>query len=161
MSTPASIDFLTLAPHDEGMSPFTALFESLHSAWIDELTERFPEPKPELGMPRRFSDLQPPVQGLAQVLRIEVEIEGRKGVVLLALSQAAIDAVGCSGPELWEALRGRAGREFQFRKIQPQLSEARAYADDAWTVKKVEGFSRLIWVPVSLDGAACFLGVGA
>lgn len=143
------------------MSPFTALFEALHSAWIDELTQRFPEPKPELGMPRRFADLLPPVAGLAEIVRIDVEIDGRRGVALLALSQAAIDCLGCPAQELWLALAQRAEREFQFRKIQPALSGAQLYRDDSWTAKKVEGFSRLIWVPVSLDGAACFLGVGA
>ena len=37
------------------MSPWTALLESLHSALIDEVTDRHPEPKPELGLPKRQS----------------------------------------------------------------------------------------------------------
>lgn len=142
-------------------SPFTALFESLHSAWIDELTERFPDPKPELGMPMRFSELAAPVAGLAQVVRVEVEIGGKKGVALLALSQKAMEKLGCSGAELWGALGERAQKEFAFRGIRPTLSKAGQYSGEDWTLGKPEGFSRLIWVPVSLDGSACFLGVGA
>jgi hypothetical protein len=142
-------------------SPFTALFESLHSAWIDELTERFPEPKPELGMPMRFSELKAPVTGLAQVVRVDVEIGGKKGVALLALSQEAASNLGCDSQSLWEALAARSQREFEFRKVQPILGQPQVFRDEGWATKKPEGFSRLIWVPVSLDGAACFLGVGA
>ena len=143
------------------MSPFTAFFESLHSAWIDELTERFPEPKPELGMPQKFSVLQAPSLEIAEVLRVEVDIDGRKGVVLLAVSKKAIHELNCGAGALWASIALRAVKEFQFRKIQPRLSEEALHLDANWTKKRIDGMSRLVWVPVSLGGAQCFLGVGA
>ena len=42
------------------MSPWTALLQSLHSALIDEVTDRHPEPKPELGFPKKQSQFQFP-----------------------------------------------------------------------------------------------------
>ncbi len=145
------------------MSPFTALFEGLHSAWIDELIERFPDPKPELGMPVRYSGLTPPLEpsALSCVLRADVELSERVGAVFLALTAEAEKKLGVGADALWTAMLTRAESEFARRSIQPKFLATESHFVNSWQKKAVKNMSRLVWVPVSLNGALCFLGLAA
>src|ERR1700722_15082723 len=66
------------------MNPWTGLFQSVHSALIDELTERHPEPKPELGMPVREASYRIPDPALSSILVCGVDLSEQRGVLLLA-----------------------------------------------------------------------------
>jgi len=147
------------------MSPWTALLESLHSALVDELTERHPEPKPELGMPSRHRELVLPAAGMAGALICEVGFtqEGGpdlRGFALFAADLECSAKLGADSRQLWQALIKRAGGEFAFRKIKPRLSDVK----DLKTAALPTGFptpTRVIWIPFKLNPGVCYLGVGA
>src|SRR4051794_38124098 len=117
------------------MSPWTALLESLHSAMIDELTERHPEPKPELGMPMRRAQFDTPAPSCDQILLSRTAFEdvalGGTGVALIAMSPEARKLLKLDEKKLWEALLRRAGGEFMHRKIKPRLEPAEVVAAGA------------------------------
>jgi hypothetical protein len=151
------------------MSPWTALLESLHSALIDELTERHPEPKPELGMPQRHKTLALPAPGKLSSVICEVTfvlaqpVAGSKetrGFALLAVDDACSAKLKLDARKLWDALIKRAGREFMFRGIQPRLGDVKELEGAAFPSGFAEP-TRVIWIPFKLGGAACYLGVGA
>lgn len=147
------------------MSPWTALLESLHSALVDELTERHPEPKPELGMPQRHRELQLPTPGLVGALICEVSFtqEGGpdiRGFALFAADPECSVKLKADSHKLWLALVKRAGGEFAFRGIKPRMSDAQELV----TAQLPAGFpvpSRVIWIPFKLNPGSCYLGVGA
>lgn len=147
------------------MSPWTALLESLHSALIDELTERHPEPKPELGMPQRHRQLALPAPGLQGALICEasfaLEAGGEtRGFALFAADAEAVLKLKLSSRKLWDALIKRAGREFMFRNIKPRLGDAKELP----SAELPPGFAtpaRVIWIPFKLNPGTCYLGVGA
>lgn len=152
------------------MSPWTALLESLHSALIDELTERHPEPKPELGMPQRHKQLAMPAPTALQVVICEVrfvlekpDAQGNpelRGFALLAADADCARKLKLDAEKLWEAILKRAGGEFMFRNIKPRLGSARALSEP----ELPSGFAeptRVIWIPFKLNPGTCYLGVGA
>jgi len=151
------------------MSPWTALLESLHSALIDELIERHPEPKPELGMPQRHRQLAMPAPGTLSAVICEVSFalaqptaasSEARGFALIAIDDACIKELKLDAAQLWNALLKRAGREFGFRGIQPRLGDLR----DLKSAALPPGFAepvRVIWIPFKLGAGACYLGVGA
>ena len=146
------------------MNPWTALLESLHSALVDELIERHPEPKPELGMPQRHRDLVLPAPGLQGALICDVGFTLEAGGETRGFALFAVDAEGAlklktDSRGLWRSLLGRAGREFVFRKIKPRLGEPK----DLNSAELPAGFavpSRVIWIPFKLNPGSCYLGVG-
>ena len=147
------------------MSPWTALLESLHSALIDELTERHPEPKPELGMPQRHRALAMPAADLPGALICEVsfalEAGGEtRGFALFAADPDCARKLKLDSRKLWDALIKRAGREFMFRNIKPRLGDIK----EIQSAELPPGFatpSRVIWIPFRLNPGVCYLGVGA
>ncbi len=158
------------------MNPWTALLESLHSALVDELTDRHPQPKPELGMPIRARDLSLPTQDLVGALLCEVTFAGgdegvstastsgsgdARGFALLALDSECSRKLTLTTPKLWDALVNRAGGEFMHRKIKPRFGVVHRAESGALTVPK--GWptpARVIWIPFKLLPGACYLGVG-
>src|SRR5579885_31142 len=104
------------------MNPWTGLFQSVHSALIDELTERHPEPKPELGMPVRETSYRVPDPALSSVLVGEVSLGDQRGVLLLASDPGFCKAVGFQAIEFWDAILKRAGAEFSRRELKPVLT---------------------------------------
>jgi hypothetical protein len=137
----------------------------LHSALIDELTERHPEPKPELGMPQRQRELALPVPGLTGALICEtsfaLEAGGEtRGFALFAADAEAASKLGLDSRALWEALIKRAGREFMFRGIKPRLGDVRVLEGPGLPA----GYAapgRVVWIPFKLNPGVCWLGVGA
>lgn len=151
------------------MSPWTALLESLHSALIDELIERHPEPKPELGMPQRHRHLAMPAPGALSAVICEVSFALAQpttassetcGFALIAVDEACAKNLKLDAPLVWNALIKRAGREFGFRGIQPRLGDLKVLKGPTLPA----GFSepaRVIWIPFKLGSGVCYLGVGA
>lgn len=146
------------------MSPWTALLESLHSAMIDELTERHPEPKPELGMPVRRSAFEAIGDACDQVLVSRAAFEdvalGGTGLAMLALSPEARTVLKLDEQKLWNALLKRAGGEFLHRKIKPKLEPAQVIAASAALPPGLAQPQRVIWIPFKLGSAQLRLGVG-
>ena len=142
------------------MSPWTAFLESLHSALIDELTERHPEPKPELGLPMRQNRFAMPSAEVEQLLLVEVAFAGSQGLALLASQQGFMKALELKPEKLWQAMLKRAGSEFARRQIQPKLSAIQELkATDTFPASTLQ-CARVIWIPVRVPGGQCFFGVG-
>ena len=142
------------------MSPWTAFLESLHSALIDEITERHPEPKPELGLPLRQNRFGIPSPDVERLLIIEVSFDAGKGIALLASQQGFIKALKLNSNELWQAMLKRAGSEFMRRQIQPRFSTLQDIAaTDTFPASTLQ-CARVIWIPIRLPGGQCFVGVG-
>jgi hypothetical protein len=149
------------------MNPWTALLESLHSALIDELIERHPEPKPELGMPIRQKIFAFPSADLATALVCDatfaLEAGGESaGFAILGADALCEKKLNLSTQGMWEALLKRAGREFDMRKIRPRVGSA-VELRNSGAVTLPRGFavpSRVVWVPFKLNPGICYLGVG-
>ena len=143
------------------MSPWTALLESLHSALIDELVERHPDPKPELGLPLRQNRFAIPSPEVEQILLVEVGFAASQGIAALASQKGFMKAVSLEPSLLWQAMLHRAKAEFSRRQIQPKLSSAQQLQATAAFPPSTLRCSRVIWIPVRVPGGQCFFGVGA
>lgn len=142
------------------MSPWTALLESLHSALIDEITDRHAEPKPELGLPLRQNRFALPSPDLDRMLLVGVAFDGSQGIALLASQEGFDKSIRLSQKELWQALLKRAGSEFARRNIVPKLTSLQeVHATDTFPAATVQ-CARVIWIPIRLPGGQCFFGVG-
>ncbi|MGK5090210.1 hypothetical protein WDW86_21890 [Bdellovibrionota bacterium FG-2] len=155
-----------MAPHPP--NSWTALLQALHSAMIDELVERHPEPKPELGLPARKNswEMPCPLDLGTEVLIVGVEIGEQRGMVSLVLSLTAQKKLGCTAHRLWEQLLGRAQVDFVRKGIQPQTGISQVFNYQGTQDTKIDlpsNFNeptRLIWTPFRLAGEAIFLGIG-
>jgi hypothetical protein len=169
------------------VSPWTAFLESLHSAWVDELNERLPGIKPELGMPIRQKVPAFPSAEVASTVICEVGFVREeasaavvtggsgesRGFAMLALDVDARKKLGLEPRAAWDALMRRAGGEFGFRKISPRIGtpqEAKTGAASggasggASILALPAGFvtpGRVIWIPFRLHPGVSYLGVGA
>ena len=142
------------------MSPWTAFLESLHSALIDEITDRHPEPKPELGLPLRQNRFAVPSSEVEQLLLVEVACGASTGIALLASQAGFMKAISLTSQDLWNAMVLRAGAEFSRRGIQPNFSAVQKFqATDAFPSSTLR-CARVIWIPIRLPGGQCFFGVG-
>jgi hypothetical protein len=143
------------------MSPWTALLESLHSALIDELVERHPEPKPELGLPLRKTQFALPDPSATAWVLCEVLIEDARGIVVIAMNSDCSRTLNLDAKTLWEAVLKRSGSEFSRRSIRPRVSQL---AEPKNTTPFPKGFpepTRMIWIPIRFPTGSCYLGVGA
>jgi hypothetical protein len=148
------------------MSPWTALLESLHSALIDEVTDRHPEPKPELGLPKRQSQFAFPSPEVSTVLWLEVSFATAtgpsRGATMLALQPGFLKDLKLKTPQqLWEAMLKRAGSEFARRQIQPVFAGLSELTPSAASPKELAALPRVVWIPIKLPGGDCYFGVAA
>ena len=141
------------------MSPWTALLESIHSALIDELTDRHPDPKPTLGMPTRSKRLDPP-PGVSEVLFVEAAFGPEsRGSVMLSFDAGFFEAISVSAEQFWGSILKRIGTELMRRNIKPTLSPPIMMKQ---TIQLPKGFpepSRVIWVPFEIPKGRCYLGL--
>lgn len=140
------------------MSPWTALLESLHSALIDELTERHPEPKPSLGLPSRHRELNQP-STTTDLMICEILFDESRGFAMVATEPGFSSSLKISPLELWETLLKRAGAEFMRRNIRPKVGNPRLVpAGEAVPAGYAEP-TRVIWIPLNIPSGKCFLGL--
>jgi hypothetical protein len=137
------------------MTPWTALLESLHSALIDELTERHPEPKPTLGMPIRQAKLSLPPSAQA-VLICEFSFDEARGFAMLAFEDGFMQALNILPEDLWQAILKRAGSEFMHRQIRPKTGQIQTFTD----LKGYIDPGRVVWIPFQIPAGTCYLGLG-
>jgi len=131
-------------------SPWNAFFEGCHSALIDETTERWPEPKPELALPQRHAQFQIPAQGLELLQAVEVHLANKRGTLFMAADSTL-------PKDLFKNILLRAAREFQFRGVLPSLSKPQPISEK---IAQSLPIQRLVWVPVRLSIGRLFLGLG-
>jgi hypothetical protein len=148
------------------MTPWTALLESLHSALIDELTERHPEPKPGLGVPLRQKEFAAPGPEIVHVLACQVSFDQGRGHAFLALDAKAAKILELNSQELWDSLIKRAGAEFSRRSIRPKLATpVHLMRSETLDTLPAPAWShppqRVVWIPFSLGEGKCFLGLAA
>ncbi len=150
------------------MTPWTAFFHSVHSSLIDELNERFPDSKPELKMPVRFSGfayLAGMTQACLSAIQIRMEGEPTWGYLTLAWDANALQTFQNNPNELWSALLRRAGSEFSRRGIQPQFEVPRLISlhpdsdpyfewPKAWPTPE-----KTVWVPFLLQRGTVSFGL--
>lgn len=89
--------------------------QALHSALIDELSERFPEEKLELGLPKRFSEFTF-FGGTKTAMKANVTLGDAFGVVALGFGDGQKDS---EQKAIFENMLQRAEKEFQRRGITP------------------------------------------
>ena len=148
------------------MSPWTALLESLHSALIDDLNERLPDLKPELGMPLKQRELAMPNSELktALICAVSFTLENSTvshGFAALGADPAYTSKIGLTTEQIWEALIHRAEGEFLLRNIKPRFGTPSSLSAPA---KLPYGFAvpgRVVWIPFRLNPGTCYLGIGA
>jgi hypothetical protein len=149
------------------MSPWTALLQSLHSALIDELTDRHPEPKPELGMPVRqnefaFPSVDFPVALVCEVTFVLSDGKESRGFSLFGMDPICAKKLGLDTRGGWDALVKRAGGEFMHHKIRPRFGSVVELRNPERELPA--GFAapgRVVWVPFKLNPGICYLGIGA
>jgi hypothetical protein len=142
------------------VNPWTAVFQSVHSALIDELTERHPEPKPELGMPIREAEYRLPDPALTSILVSEVNLADQRGVLLLASEPGFMKALKVPAVELWDSIMKRAGSEFMRRGIRPVLSPAITLLASSALPTSFPPLGRVVWIPFRIPAGRCHLGLG-
>ncbi|HUP57158.1 MAG TPA: hypothetical protein VM598_06875 [Bdellovibrionota bacterium] len=143
------------------MNPWTAILQSVHSALIDELTDRHPEPKPELGMPLRENHYRVPDPSLTSVLACGIEISGQRGVLFLAGEPGFAKKLGLAPTELFQAVLKRAGGEFMHRGIRPVFSAPVTVLGSSPLPGDLPVPGRVVWIPFKIPAGTCFLGLGA
>lgn len=141
---------------------WTRILESFHSALIDELNERLPNVRPELGMPLRQSQLRnPSAEGLVLKNLIAQIVAEPSGIVFLSLDAKVEKVLKISGPQdLWTSLMRRLGKEFDHRAIRPKFTPPQDLPSDFVLPKGFPNPSRTIWIPIGVEGGKCFLGLG-
>jgi len=146
------------------VNPWTALLQSLHSALIDELTDRHPEPKPELGMPSRQGRWSSPDPALSEILLCEVLLDSASGIAFLAAEPGFTQSLKLSLPELWDLIFQRAGSEFMRRGIKPKVGRRDQTQNGTKLPAKLpEGYpqpGRIVWIPFKIPGGTAYLGMG-
>ncbi|OFZ17765.1 MAG: hypothetical protein A2X94_04135 [Bdellovibrionales bacterium GWB1_55_8] len=143
------------------MKFWNALLESLHSAAIDELTEKFPEPKPELGLPKRASGFDAPLGCTSNLIVRTSGVEAGhalSGWVMLACDADFARAITLES--LWGELQNRAQREFLRRGIVPKFSGPSVAPVRIADTNGLALPSRVIWMPFRLAPGQLQLGVG-
>lgn len=142
------------------MTPWTALLESLHSAFIDELNEKKPKEKVELGLPRRLSQFAFPDTELGSLLFCEIQFDQASGFVFVGLEKSLGESLSFSEAQLWEAIFKRAGSEFMRRNIRPKAGNTQSLTQTASAPKGVNAVQKLVWIPFKLQDGKCYLGMG-
>ncbi len=139
---------------------WNSLVQAFHSALIDELTERQPEPKPTLGLPRRGPGFSEPAGADRVLLAATAEMDAMEGraLVALAFEPSALQTVSASAPEVWSSWLGRVtGHEFRLRSIAARVSAPSEIAHGK-SPPLVPG--SLVWIPIGVGEGSCYLGFG-
>ena len=141
------------------MSPWNLLLESLHSSLLDELLERVPQAKPELGLPRRDPGLLWPDPGVETLFAWKIELTGGRGFAFLGFDFEAQKRIQVEPVVFWESLLARAKKlEFPRRAIAPEFTDPKQ-------IKAQKSIDHpkpkmVIWIPFGLLPGRTYLGIG-
>ncbi len=131
-----------------------AVFQTLHSSLIDELTDRYPDPQPVLGLPKKYPGyVLPPGAEHPEVWFAPLKMDGKEAYFILATQSRSRENFPKSWNELWASLaktidheRGIRNQEFEMGKAHP--------------LESPPAITQLIWVPFVLGQGTCFMGMG-
>lgn len=140
------------------MTPWTDLLESLHSALIDEITDRHAEPKPTLGMPLRQNKIELP-QKEVSILICEFEFGTAKGFSVLAFEPSFMASLNIAPAELWKSLLKKADSEFLHRKIRPKIGTEKEFTHCETFPEELPQPSRTVWIPFQIPAGNCYLAL--
>ena len=135
--------------------------QSLHSALIDEVTDRHPEPKPELGLPKKFSAFQSPSAEASKMFWVKTSFGTSHGAVLLAYQDGFMKALAVNPNQFWELISRRADLEFTRRQITPAFEVQFEFTSSEKTPVELSLFPRIVWIPIVLPTGSCWFGIAA
>jgi hypothetical protein len=136
------------------MSGWSTVFQTLHSCLIDELTDRYPDPQPVLGLPRKFPGFcMPHGAEHPELWYAPLSLDGKQAWFILATQSRTRENFPRSWNEFWASLlktieheKGIRKQAFEVGKPQPMETPPEV--------------TQLIWVPFALGGGTCFMGMG-
>jgi hypothetical protein len=134
------------------------LLQYLHSALIDELSERLPKEPLVLGLPKREQKwFLPSCNEVAASSSVSCEVTGpggQKYLACLAFDEALWSKLkGVSREKFWESVRGRAAKEFKQRSIECAFSVDIPVENLSKDVKLV------VWLTIKVGPGICCPGV--
>lgn len=120
------------------MSVWNRILQATHSALIDELNERFPDEKLELGLPKRIDGYAAPVDS-PQVLFWETRstAEGNGFTAIAGTTTQPANVLA----DVFSKTRMRAEKEFKIREISANFGVALSEAPNA---------RMTIWLPIAI-----------
>ncbi len=125
------------------MSIWNAVLQTTHSALIDELNEKFPENRLELGLPKRFHLYEAlPHQTVSVWQTLHSENPAEPGIAVSGLAGSKGQTAG-ELQALATRLRSRFEAEFKFRGIPVRTGDWTAHPPSTRMV---------IWLPISIIG---------
>jgi hypothetical protein len=142
-------------------SPWTSLLQSLHSALIDEVTDRHPEPKPELGLPKKFTAFQFPSQAASRLFWVKTSFPDSHGAVLIAYHEKFFEALKLDAAGFWDLISKRAVFEFTRRQIAPVFEVQVGLVASGKVPVELGAFPRVVWIPIILPSGECWFGIAA
>ncbi len=148
-------------PRQEGFRLWKELFQSLHSAMIDELNDRLPDEKPELGLPFRGARWTSPTASLAeaavQVMSFpQTPIPGFAAIVLEA---GARQTLNCGASQFLDAVVRRSEADRERRRLRLVAQKLEHLEDAGKLAAGLPPPDRVLWTPIGISGGRCFLAV--
>jgi len=128
------------------MGAWNGILKSLHSALIDELNERYPDEKPELGLPSRSAGWALAPQSRSALL-VPVAAEGGAGIAALGALSSQTEA---DLEQLFRNLLKRAAPDFARLEISPRFAKA-VFSPNGSLPKGIPAPAMVIWLPISLS----------
>ena len=128
------------------MSAWNSVLQGLHSALIDELNHRYPDEKPELGLPSRHQGFHGS-KNATQACLSRVTVDGNFGLALLGLAaQQKTD----EAQALFKAVIDRALKnEFPRRNVVPQFGKFQNFPIKSLP-SDIPQIQMVIWLPISV-----------
>jgi hypothetical protein len=104
------------------MNPWGAFFEALHSVWIDEWLERYPDTTPELGLPQKVAGWSPPPSTEWSDFRTALNLQlthtrpGQHQLNLALILESAENPI-LNDPQINSSLEARLAKQMETRKL--------------------------------------------
>ena len=128
------------------MSPWNGVLQGLHSSLIDELNERFPDEKLELGLPKRTAGFSPGPDS-DPTLWARVTVDQNFGFCGLSFekNQKEVEL-----RKVFEGVLQRAQKaEFPRRNVIPQFGKL-TYTAHCELPPEISSCQMIIWLPISV-----------
>jgi len=140
---------------------WTNVLNSIHSVFIDELTEIRDEPKPELGLPMQSQGFSIPetFEDFGELKFSACLVEAEKlgvGFVFFAATGGFLKAFKLSEEKFWEAMVSRSKKDFKARRLVAELKPPFQPLKNPRAVK----LNTLIWYPFQVPEGQGFIGLG-
>lgn len=140
---------------------WTNVLNSVHSVFIDELTEIREDPKPELGLPMQAQGFAIPetYPDFGELSFSACMVEAEKigvGFVFFAGTPGFLKAFKLTEAKLWESLIARSKKDFKARRLAAELKPPFQPLKNPSAVR----LNSLIWYPFQVPEGQGFIGLG-